>query len=443
MKLPGDVLFLLEKLAPHETYLVGGCVRDFLTGREIHDYDLATSALPAEIECAFGGLRLVETGLKHGTVTVVLHGVPYEITTFRTEGSYSDGRRPDTVCFTDKIEEDLSRRDFTVNAMAYHPKRGLVDPFGGEKDAKAGILRAVGDPYLRFEEDALRILRGVRFASRLSFAVEERTASAMRDLAYRLNLISSERLYQELCGFLMGEDVVRTGLAFSDVLFAFLPELKPMEGFAQRNCHHLYDVWEHTLRAIQSAPRDLAVRLALLFHDSGKPNTFSIRNGEGHFYGHAKESASLAEEALRRLKADNKTRERAVLLIAYHDYPVVLEEKAVSRLVRKIGKEGFLQLIALKKADSSALHPAFVEERIRSIDEWKGIFLAMEARQVPFSLKDLKIDGNDLIALGFSGREIGEGLEGILSAVVDRKLPNEREALLEFAMNLRKGENRT
>lgn len=443
MKLPGDVLFLLERLAPHEVYLVGGCVRDFLMGREIHDYDLTTSALPFEIERAFEGFRLVETGLKHGTVTVVLHGVPYEITTFRTEGGYSDGRRPDTVFFTDKIEEDLSRRDFTVNAMAYHPERGLIDPFGGEKDAKEGMLRAVGNPFLRFEEDALRILRGVRFASRLSFAVEERTASAMRALAPRLNLISSERLYQELCGFLMGEDIVRTGLAFSDVLFAFLPELKSMQGFAQRNRHHLYDVWEHTLRAVQNAPRDLVVRLALLFHDSGKPSTFSMKEGEGHFYGHAKESAHFADEALRRLKADNKTRERVTLLIAYHDYPVVLEEKAVSRLVRKIGKESFLQLTEVKKADSSALHPIFVEERIRSIDTWKGIFLAMEARQAPFSLKDLKIDGNDLIALGFSGREIGEGLEQILSAVIDRTLPNEREALLDFAANLGKGENRT
>ena len=442
MTLSEDVLFLLDKLAPHEVYLVGGCVRDFLSGREIHDYDLATSAPPSEIEQIFAGFPLVKAGIKHGTVTVVLHGVPYEITTFRTEGAYSDGRRPDTVSFTDKIESDLSRRDFTVNAMAYHPRLGFVDPFGGREDLNNKLLRAVGDPALRFEEDALRILRGVRFAARFSFKVEEQTANAMRMVASRLCLVSAERVYRELCGFLTGEDVLKTGLAFSDVLFTVLPQLKPMQGFAQKNSHHLYDVWEHTLRALQNSPRDLTLRLAVLFHDSGKPSTFEMKDGEGHFYGHAKESAKIADEALSRLKADHKTKERVKTLVAYHDYPVLAEEKAVARLVQKIGKEAFLQLVEVKKADSSALHPALVEPRIRSLEAWKKVFLALEEKRAPFSLKDLAVNGNDLLALGLSGREIGASLNAALSAVTEKKIPNDRESLLNFVSKRRKDGHR-
>lgn len=431
MNLSAGAKKILALLGAYETYVVGGCVRDDLLGYEVHDFDLCTSALPEEIKTCCRVFPVIETGIKHGTVTV-LTPEPIEVTTFRVESAYSDGRRPDSVSFTGKLTEDLRRRDFTVNAIAYHPDVGYVDPFHGKEDGERGILRAVGNPYERFEEDALRILRGMRFASRFGFTVEEQTARAMQECRERLARVSVERIYSELCGFLIGKDVFRVGMQFKEILFSVIPELKACDGFAQNNVHHEYDVFEHTLHAVSEAERNLILRLVMLFHDVGKPLCYSFIDGQGHFYGHAKKSAELARTILTRLKADKATIERVELLVLYHDYPVVTEERAVSRLVGKIGKEAFLELCEVKKADSLSLAKPFRKERTELIEAWKTVFLRLEEKNACFSLKDLAIKGGDVTALGFQGREVGVILKAVLAEVLDGTLENEKENLLNF-----------
>lgn len=435
MKLSVGAERVLEALSEFETYVVGGCVRDDLLGFKIHDYDICTSALPNEIKECCKSYQIVETGIKHGTVTVLTPD-PIEVTTFRVESGYSDGRRPDSVSFTSNIVEDLRRRDFTVNAIAYHPKKGYIDPFHGKEDGEKGILRAVGNPYERFEEDALRILRGIRFASRFSFQIEEETAKAMHQMKDKLHNVSAERIYVELCGFLMGQDVVRVGKEFADVLFTIIPELKESFGFEQHNHHHEYDIYEHILHSVQESRKDLTVRLTMLLHDVGKPSTFAFVNGEGHFYGHANVSEKMADDILKRLKTDHDTREKVKLLIRYHDYPVIYEgdhaKKAVARLVRKIGKDAFYQLCDVKRADSRALAKKYREQRVASIDTVQAIYEQMERENTCFSLKDLAINGYDLMNKGYQGKEIGLILNEVLNRVVDGDLVNEREIILNF-----------
>lgn len=289
MRLPEHAARAVAALeaAGYQTWAVGGCVRDSLRGAAPHDWDLCTAARPDQMQAVFAGERVLETGLRHGTLTLLTEGGPIEITTFRTDGGYSDGRHPDGVRFVGSVEDDLARRDFTIGAMAWHPQRGLCDPYGGLDDLQEGILRAVGDPDARFAEDALRILRGIRFASRLGFAVERETAAAMRRQAARLNGIAAERVRGELTGLLCGRFVHRALRMFADLIGVVLPELTPMFGCAQRNPHHLYDVWEHSIRAAAQVPADPVLRWAALLHDCGKPACKTVdEQGIGHFYGH-------------------------------------------------------------------------------------------------------------------------------------------------------------
>ncbi len=434
--LPTYVREALERLSASgfEAWLVGGCVRDRLMGVTPHDYDITSAATPAEVKAVFSGERIIDTGLRHGTVTVLLSGRPVEITTFRTEDTYSDHRHPDSVAFTRTLREDLARRDFTVNAIAMNAEGKLCDPFGGEADLRSRLLRAVGDPSARFREDALRILRCARFSSVLGFAVEPDTAAAMVSCRTLLRYVSAERIYSELTKLLCGRNVRRVLMEHADVLYAVLPELAPMEGFDQRNFHHVYDVWAHTARVVEAVPPEPRLRWAALFHDAGKPACFTLdEQGVGHFRGHAEMSRALADAALRRLKTDNATREAADLLIRFHDWPLEPSAPMVRRALRRLGSEGFRDLIALKRADNLAQAPEF-RNRQRTYDELEALAAQILAEQQAFSLKDLAVNGDDLRALGMTpGPEMGRILNELLEAVISERLPNEQSTLLAEA----------
>ncbi len=429
------VLSRLED-AGYAAYYVGGCVRDRLMGIEPHDYDITTSALPAEVEAVFADCHLIETGLQHGTVTLLLDGEPFEITTFRVETAYSDHRHPDAVSFTRTLRDDLSRRDFTMNAIAMDKNGALSDPFDGARDIANGILRCVGNPMQRFEEDALRILRTLRFSSVLGFSMEEKTHAAIFAKKDLLLHVSCERIFAELNKLLCGANAGRILQDDFDVIATVLPELAPMKGFDQRNYHHIYDVLEHTARVVDAVPQEKALRWAALFHDAGKPAVFSTdANGVGHFYGHAEVSRTLAAAALHRLRCDNATLTMTDLLICHHDTPIECTPKSVRRALGKLSPEGFHALMQLKRADNLAQSPEF-RGRQQEIDAIEQLAEQIQAEAQCFRLKDLAINGHDLIAIGyFPGKELGTVLQALFDAVLSDRLPNDREALLDAAKN--------
>lgn len=434
MLLPAGVLRALQRLEArgYETWAVGGCVRDSLRARGPHDYDLCTAASPAEMRDVFAGERVLDTGAKHGTLTVLTASGPVEITAFRVEGAYSDGRRPDEVRFVREVTADLARRDFTVNAMAWHPERGLCDPFGGRDDLKNGLLRAVGDPDARFAEDALRILRAVRFAAKTGFTVERDTARAMRRQRHRLNQIAHERVREELTRLLCGRYVCRALMAFSDVLFEVLPELAPMPGCAQQNPHHLYNVWEHSVLAVGQVPAEPVLRLSALLHDCGKPACKTVdENGVGHFYGHPAVSRDLAEQIVRRLRFSKDEAESVLFLVEHHDRPLGDSDKLIRRRLAQIGEKRFRQLLMIKKGDAvgQGTHP----EDIAALLETERLLEEVLAAEACFSLRQLAVKGTDMIALGLAGPAVGDMLDALLGAVIDGFVPNERNALLFWA----------
>jgi len=429
MILPEHVRYCVDALEQkgYACYAVGGCVRDSLLGLTPHDYDLCTAAPPEETHRIFAHHTLVLAGEKHGTVGVVTDGGVVEITTFRTEGDYTDSRHPGWVEFVKTVEGDLSRRDFTVNAMAYSPSRGFADPFGGQQDLKNRILRAVGSADARFTEDALRILRGVRFAVRYQMTPESSTLDAMFSHVHLLDNIARERIFDELCKLLplvTAEDLLR----FALVLVQVIPELAPTVGFLQHNPHHLYDVFTHTAHVTAATPADLALRWAALLHDLGKVSAFTLdENGRGHFYGHDKLSAQMADDILLRLKAPNALREEVVFLVAHHMLPLVPDRKLLRRWISKWGIQKIHKLIALQQADfgsKGVVSEGFPFEEILEISR------ELLAENNCPTLRDLAVNGHDLMALGFSGAEIGTALNQLLSRVLDEELPNEKAALL-------------
>ena len=429
--LPENILYCIEKLenAGFAAYAVGGCVRDACLGRTPHDYDLCTAALPEQTEAVFAGHRLVLAGKKHGTVGVVCKGEVVEITTFRTEGDYADNRHPDWVAFVTDIEADLSRRDFTVNAMAYSPTRGYADPFGGREDLKNGILRAVGDPRARFSEDSLRILRGIRFASRYHLRVEAETERAMRELSGLMDNLARERVFEELnkmLPHLTADQITR----FAPILAAVIPELAPLIGFDQCSPHHAYDLMTHVAHVVAQVPPEETVRWAALLHDVGKIPTFTRdETGRGHFYGHAPESARMADTILHRLKAPTALRERTVLLIEKHMTRPLADKKFLRRQISRLGWEAYEQLLALQCADMASKgikEPGEDYSRIYSLLE------QIRKENACLSLKDLELNGRDLMALGLQGRQVGQTLNALLEAVLDERVENEREALLAW-----------
>lgn len=439
MVLSEEIITVMNTLknSGYEVYLVGGFVRDSIMKKSADDADFATNASPEEMLKVFKDFRTLTTGIKHGTVTVIINHKPFEITTYRTEKGYSDCRHPDEVTFTTDIKDDLSRRDFTVNSIAYSPTAGFVDPFFGKEDIRKKIIRCVGDPEKRFSEDSLRILRALRFSSVLSFSIDTETEKAMFSCKELLSHISKERVFTELSKMLCGENIREVLSKYSEILSVVLPEIKDMKGFEQHNFHHIYDVLNHTAVVVESAPPLLHLRLAALFHDCGKPDCFSLdENGVGHFYSHASISAKKAEEALIRLRCDNKTREKVTKLIKLHDAPIEENEVTVRKKLSKYGEELFFDLIELKRADTKGLAPEF-HSRKSHFDALESIANRVLSEKPCFSLKNLAINGNDLAKLGFEGKEIGQCLKMLLDEVIENKLKNELDSLLARAKAIR------
>jgi len=432
--IPYTVTSALSRLsaAGFEGYVVGGCVRDMLMGREIHDWDITTNALPSEVHEVFSDNKVFDTGIAHGTVSVLTGGGVLEITTYRVDGEYTDNRHPDSVTFTRSLREDLSRRDFTMNAIAYSPADGLVDPFGGQEDIKRGVIRCVGDASKRFDEDALRILRALRFASMLGFAIEENTAAASRQKSQLLKNVSAERINVELTKLLCGGGAGEVLRNYRDILAVAIPQLAPMFDFDQQNRHHIYDVWTHTIITVEALPSITELRWAALFHDIGKPASFTMdEHGEGHYYGHAEAGAQIANEVMHALKFDNATRERVFLLVKFHDTTVGTDEKRVKRLLGRFGEEFVRQLLLLKRADNLAQSEKY-RERQQLITKAEALIDEIIARKDCVSLKDLAVNGRDMMELGFEGKAIGEALQTLLDAVIDGLVPNEKTALIEY-----------
>ncbi len=436
---PGCVLTALDllKSAGYAAYLVGGCVRDDVLGIPPHDYDLCTAATPEQIEAVFSAYRTLNIGKKHGTITVLIDNEPLEITTFRVDGAYADGRHPDQVRFTTRVAEDLSRRDFTINAMAWNPDEGLVDPFHGQDDCENQVIRAVGQPSQRFDEDALRILRGLRFAARLGFAIEGSTANAIHTQKGLLQRISRERIAAELTGILLGSAAADILLQYRDVLFAAVPQLAPMGNCPQRSIYHIYDVWRHTAETVRTAPQTPLLRWAALLHDCAKPQT-RTRDSKGldHFYGHPIKGATLAKEILLSLKMPTAFIRQVEELVLWHDEPIKVPD--VHYWLTRLSDEAFDNLLALKRADTLA-HAPFVRKQTALLKS-----LAAEKQRVLDeglcrSLVMLAVTGDELFTLGYRGASIGQALQALLTAVTRGVLPNQKDALLQAAHHKMEG----
>lgn len=432
MVLPEQIEACVRALedAGFAAYLVGGCVRDSLMGITPHDYDVCTAALPEQTSAVFRHIPQDFTGIKHGTVKLLTPGEEIEITTFRREGDYRDNRHPDWVAFVPDIREDLARRDFTVNAIAWSPTRDFADPFGGIEDLKAGVLRCVGEPETRFREDALRILRGMRFAARFGFSVEEETLAAMIALAPLTDSLARERVYEELSGFLLKagvEDLLR----FAPILSQVIPELAPTVGFRQHSPHHAYDVFTHTAYVTAAVPADLTLRWAALLHDIGKVPCFTQdETGRGHFKGHAQAGARMADTVLQRLRAPAGVREEAVWLIEHHMSVLQPEETMLRRWLSRYGREKLERMFCLQEADMRGKGTSEHEHSSR-YPRLRALLEQLDAREGRITLKSLAVKGGDLMELGLRGRQIGDCLNDLLEQVLSGTLPNEKAALLQ------------
>ena len=436
MKLPENIAAILDRLERrgYEAWVVGGCVRDDLLGIAPHDYDICTSALPEQTQEVFSDHRLVLAGVKHGTVGVISDGEVAEITTFRTEGGYQDSRHPGWVKFVPSIREDLSRRDFTVNAMAYSPVRGYADPFGGAEDLRNRVLRAVGEPKKRFEEDALRILRGMRFSARFHLKPEPETEQAMLAERGRLDDIARERVMEEFSGFLVLADT-RDLLRWAPIIGQVVKPLADAIGFDQHSPHHAYDVFTHTAYVTAALPRDALMRWTGLLHDVAKPACFTQdETGRGHFVGHAQVGAEMAEEILGTLRAPNAMREEVCWLISHHMNFYPTEEKTARRLLSKHGKDRMERLLTLQMADWGSKGIPVDEDIPNALTALWNKLEELSEREGALSLKTLAVDGRDLLALGYqSGPALGETLGRLLNLVINGSLPNEKEPLLRQA----------
>lgn len=432
---------MIEKIesAGFEAYLVGGSVRDFLLELPGEDYDLATNATPEEVKHIFRDFHVIETGIKHGTLTVMHQQTPFEITTFRTDATYSDHRRPDSVSFSASLQEDLARRDFTINALAYHPLKGTIDPFNGTDDLINGVLRAVGNPLKRMEEDPLRILRGLRFISRFGLSVEADTHKALLKQRDLLFYISPERIFSELKKILLGPAVERVLLDYAPVFESIIPEITPMIGYDQLNPYHDKDLWTHTAAVVANAPTEVPLRLAALLHDIGKPSSRTLdEQGVAHYYGHEELSDEMARRILRNLRSDNKTLLEVSQLIRYHDHALSLKEPKLKEWLAKLGDPLLFKLIHLKEADLKAQDPQYLQDRLQHLQQVEERIKIMLHGNVAFTRKSLAINGSDLVSQGITeGTLIGLILDRLLKEVMQDKLPNEKQALIDRAHQLK------
>lgn len=447
IRLPHDAMWLLQRLrgAGYSAYVVGGCVRDSLLGRQPGDWDICTSARPEQMRSLFQDQQLILTGEKHGTVGVVLHGKPYEITTYRLDGAYQDHRHPDQVQFVQDLAADLARRDFAINAMAYAPGEGIVDLHGGRSDLEAGIVRCVGDPEARFAEDALRILRALRFAARLDFTLEEKTAAAALAARDTLQAVSAERIYAELDGLLMAPEAGKILARYGDILVGAVPEIGPCMGCTQPGRWHCYDVWQHTAAAVaeldlrgQDTRGARVLCWSAFLHDMAKPLCRSVGpDGAAHFKGHNQRGAALARTILRRLKAPGYLIEGAVGLIAIHDAPVPVGDVAILKCLNRYGSVFLRRLCALKYADLDAhARTPEVASRRQEVTAFEERMTQM-AKTGCYTMRQLAVNGADLMESGLpAGPAVGRLLQALLNAVMEGRVPNDRAALLAEARRL-------
>lgn len=436
---PKQIMHLLED-AGFEAYVVGGCVRDVLLNIKPHDWDICTNALPMQTKAVLESTHIhtFDTGIKHGTITALIDGESFEVTTYRQESAYSDGRHPDSVEFVSSIEEDLLRRDFTVNALAYHPQRGLLDIVGGQADLKANILRCVGDAHVRFSEDALRIMRALRFAAIFGFDIDIECKQAIHQDKALLDAITTERIRDEILRLICGDYAEDILLEYADVFGQVIPELKPMFGFDQCNKYHRYDVWEHCVRAMGFCIPDPHIRFALMIHDIGKPSTFFTDDeGCGHFYGHPAAGEPIARKVCKNLHMSKKMIDEIAELVLYHDYEISLSPRSMRRLILKLGTYRMNQLMEIRVCDSLAHSNLEMEENLLYHKQVCDLFEKTVKEMNTFSVRDLAIDGNDVIALGVTaGPRVGEILRALLEMVIDGQVSNERNALLDQVRDL-------
>lgn len=450
INLPADVQEIMSVIKEYgaTSYVVGGCVRDCVLGREPHDWDICTPALACELLVEFEekGYRVIPTGLQHGTIAVHLNGNNYEITTFRRDGEYSDGRHPDSVEFTSDLIYDLERRDFTMNAIAYNPEEGLIDPYCGYEDIQDRRIRCVGNPDCRFQEDGLRILRALRFSVQLGFKIELFTKRAMIENRSLLNKISFERINSEFVKMIESANSHHARmllLEFEDVLAEFIPELKSTFGFKQNNPYHCYPVYAHILTVLKECvDADIITKLAAFFHDIGKPHCYQDdKNGIRHFKGHGKIGADMTDAIMRRLKFDNDTREKVVQLVYYHDATFEVGNKYVRRWLNKIGVDQFKRLLVLRRVDIMGQSKYYREERTQKLDAVKDCLEEVLKEKPAFSIKDLEIDGKDVMKYMLMDEcpKVGYWLKHILKMVIDGDLRNNRDDLIYYMIGVTDG----
>lgn len=431
---PPSVEFILSTLqnANYQAYLVGGSVRNHLLQRKVIDFDIATDAIPQRVQQIFADYRQLDYGKKHGTVTVLIDQIPVEITTFRQDGPYLDARHPEKVVFTRSLQDDLARRDFTINAFAMDIDGKILDYFEGKKDLDKGIIRAIGNPTTRFKEDALRILRAVRLSAELGFEIESQTFDAMCQTLPLLDQISSERKATELIRALMGDHIRKTLIDYHPIFASLCPDISLMKGFDQNNPHHIYDVLEHSAHVIHHCPKDRELRLAALFHDVGKVHSYTEdEQGIGHFYGHSEISEKIALQTMKKLNLDHRTIQNVALLIRYHDVQFPAQSKSVKRWLRRLGEDMFFKLLDLKIADNRSQAPQYFQ-RGELAEKMKRMAQEIIEENNCFQLSQLAINGHDLIKLGLSGKQIGQALDFTLQQVIDEKIHNDKSQLLQF-----------
>lgn len=435
IKIPTNIMSALELLSSHgfEAYVVGGCVRDAFLSKIANDWDITTSATPEEMKKVFADYRVIETGIKHGTLSVLINDEIIEITTMRVDGDYTDNRHPDSVEFTGDIHKDLSRRDFTVNAMAYNPATGLIDPFDGRGDIERKIIRCVGDPDRRFNEDALRIMRALRFACTLDFDIAPETAQSIIKNKVLLSNVAKERIRVELLKLLCGARVKDILLRFAPVFFEIIPELEDMYNFPQNTPFHIYDVWEHTVVSVANVPADPILRMTMLLHDLGKPSMHTIdENGQSHFKLHQGVSAELSRGILKNLRFSKSEMDEITKLVLCHDLRPVGELKQTIDLCVEHSPQFLLKLMPVFRADALAQNPDYQPETLAQIDATEKIIFNLIKNNICLSLSDLKINGTDLSQLGIKGKKIGNTLNFILKKVANNEINNNRDEILTY-----------
>lgn len=436
ISVPDNVLWILNRIesAGYEAYCVGGAVRDCIMGENPEDWDITTNATPEKTREIFFDCKTVDTGLKHGTLTVIVNHIPYEVTTYRVDGGYTDNRHPDKVTFTRDLKNDLARRDFTMNSIAFNPSVGTVDYYGGENDIYNSIIRTVGEPQKRFREDGLRIMRALRFSAVLGFSIEEKTARAVHENKELLKNISAERLASELTKLVCGKNAFEVLMKYHDVLAVIIPEIAPAAGFKQYGEKHAYDVWEHICHTVEGVPPDRVLRLTMLLHDLGKVPTHKLNEkGDSTFKNHAKAGGDIAKNVLTRLKFDKKTIDRVSFLVANHDFEPPKTKTELKKHLKTKTPEDIKTLLIIKKSDRAALSENYRDISVPTEICLKNLKEIVDGNEC-CTVSQLAVNGKDLQNKGLKGKAVGDALNTLLDAVIEGKAENTKHALLTYPL---------